>query len=111
MIEKTKKEPQAMTHGRLIRMGFDMDAFSFFCGSGTLVGTLKAKLWGNGGNIISYYELLDGSRIKVSTWAADDYLSIDRMPVKSLVMLTFRCDEKNQTSLRAAELLVRQAVG
>lgn len=111
MTAKKEKEPCAMTHGTLKKTGFDMNAYSFFHGSGTVVGTLKAKLWGNGDNIISYYELLDGSRIKTSAWASDDYLLIDRMPVESLVMLTFQCDKGNQPSLRAAALLVRQAAG
>jgi hypothetical protein len=111
MKEKKKKNPRAMTHSTLKKTGFDMDAYSFFHGAGRVVGTLKAKLSGNGDNIISYYELLDGSRIKTSTWASDGYLSIDKMPIESLVMLTFQSNKRNQPSLCAAELLVRQAAG
>jgi hypothetical protein len=111
ITEQKKSAPCAMTHCTLKRTGFDMDAYSFHQKTGTVVGTLKAKLQGNGDNIISYYELLDGRRIKVSTWASDDYLSVDRIPVESLVMLTFQTNKEKQSSfLSAAELLLRQAI-
>ena len=105
------KDKFADTHYKLKASNFDMDAYSFPSIEGTVVGTLKAKLWGNGKNIIGYYELLDGRKIKASTWQKDKYLAINTVPVGSLVMLTFEKDRRRCTSLCAIQLLSHQLLG
>jgi hypothetical protein len=69
------------------KTGIDFDEYVFAEEAGMSKGRLVAKMWGRKRNLISYYEMEDGRKLKFSTWYTQDYLWIDKIPIGASVMI------------------------
>lgn len=84
--EKTMSE-RAMTNTQLAQTGINFDDYIFAEEAGIAKGRLVAKMWGRKRNLVSYYDMEDGRKLKFSTWYNQDYLGIDKMAVGTMVMI------------------------
>ena len=78
---------RAMTNTELAQTGINFDDYAFAEEAGTAKGKLTAKMWGRKRNLVSYYDMEDGRKLKFSTWYNQDYLGIDKIPVGTSVMI------------------------